>query len=271
MLNFEHRLPNAKLVYQRHPFLVNNCRGKKVLHIGCVDVGLMHERFATGQLLHQKLDEVSTVLWGIDIDEEGIDFLKSKDFDNVHTLDITEKRYLDMLIEQEFEVIIFSEVIEHLLNPGDMLDSIRTIMTAETRLLITAPNAYGVMPLLSMMKGIEFVHPDHNYYFSHVTLRNLVTKSDLLIEDEALYTFLGANFLPKKVRSKLIKFDSDTQQDVKNVGVTKKRKRKKLTFRGLYWLLLERLKIFITRRFIKFLFKRTVFWGDGIVLICRRN
>ena len=63
-MEFSHKLPNVKVVSDRHPFIVNRCRGKTVLHIGCVDSGLLEERYKQGQLLHQKIEEVALRQWG---------------------------------------------------------------------------------------------------------------------------------------------------------------------------------------------------------------
>jgi hypothetical protein len=77
-VNFRHRLPPATLVDGRHPFIVERCREKSVLHVGCVDAGLLEERFARGDLLHQKLERVARRPVGTDIDSEGIRFMLSK-------------------------------------------------------------------------------------------------------------------------------------------------------------------------------------------------
>jgi len=36
-LEFIHKLPDTNIVSGRHPFIVDYCSGKKVLHVGCVD------------------------------------------------------------------------------------------------------------------------------------------------------------------------------------------------------------------------------------------
>ena len=271
MLNFEHKLPQTKLVQHRHPYIIDYCQNKKILHIGCVDAGLMLERYKNGQLLHQKLDDVCSELWGVDIDKEGIDFLQSNGFENVYVMDVTNYDNVDILFKQKFDVIVFSEVVEHLLNPGDMLASIRGVMSDKTRLLMTAPNAYSATPIISMMKGVEWVHPDHNYYFSHVTLRNLATKSNLKVEEEALYTFFGAKDLPSAVASKLIRYQSNLTVSYESEPWTLKKIIKKLSFKTIFYSFNDLLKKMVVRLFVKYLFSKTVYWADGIILICKKN
>jgi 2-polyprenyl-3-methyl-5-hydroxy-6-metoxy-1,4-benzoquinol methylase len=270
MLEFAHSLPQTKLVQHRHPYIVDYCRDKKVLHIGCVDAGLMHERYENRQLLHQKLDDVCSGLWGVDIDQEGIEFLRSNDFENVYVMDATKKINIDRLSKQRFNVIVFSEVVEHLLNPGDMLTAIRGMMSDDTRLLMTAPNAYSAMPIISMMKGIEWVHPDHNYYFSHVTLRNLAIKSGLVVEEEALYTFFNTKDLPVAVGNAMIKYKSNLTVHYGIQPWNLKIFFRKLIPVNVYRSLKKRLNKLFIQMFIKYLFSKTTYWADGIILVCKK-
>ncbi len=77
------RLPKVQVVNGRQELIVNRCRDKKVLHLGCVDVGLLSERFPSGGLLHQQLAAVAGELWGVDIDTDGVSFLRSQGFNNL--------------------------------------------------------------------------------------------------------------------------------------------------------------------------------------------
>jgi hypothetical protein len=40
--------------------------------------------------------------------------------------------------------VVSGDIIERLLNPSMMLDGIRTLCAADTRLIITTPNAFGM-------------------------------------------------------------------------------------------------------------------------------
>jgi len=44
------RVPKVKTVMGRMDFVINRCKGKKVLHLGCVDEGLTAERIKSGEL-----------------------------------------------------------------------------------------------------------------------------------------------------------------------------------------------------------------------------
>ncbi|MEZ4677708.1 MAG: methyltransferase domain-containing protein [Caldilineaceae bacterium] len=122
-------LPKVPLIFRRHDFLVEIARGKRVLHLGCVDAGLLEERFNRGELLHQRLAMVTAELWrGFDIEEAGIDFLRAKGFDKLIVGDLS---YIDQFAElqqAEFDLILASEVVEHLQNPGLFFQAIQALM-----------------------------------------------------------------------------------------------------------------------------------------------
>lgn len=259
-LDFRHALPTAKLIRGRHPFIVDYCNGKKVLHIGCVDAGLMEERYNQNELLHQKLDKVASLLYGVDIDVDGIDFLKEKEFDNLFLADISDERQCSVLSGVEFDVIILSEVIEHLNNPGLMLESVKRLMNNETSLLLSVPNAFSTANIWNMLKGIEYVHPDHNYYFSFVTFNNILNKSKLDIKESYVYSFSDHAFKPN-VNIKSIYWD--LFRKFKSASGY-------LQFaKTIYGGFLSWLRSFWENQFVKFLYARSGFFGDGLLVICR--
>jgi 2-polyprenyl-3-methyl-5-hydroxy-6-metoxy-1,4-benzoquinol methylase len=260
--NFQHVLPAANLIKGRHPFIVDFCRDKKVLHIGCVDAGIMEERFQNNELLHQKLAQVSPFLYGVDIDVEGIEFLKNNGFDNLWVMDICDPKQQAALANIQFDVIILSEVIEHLNNPGFMLDAIKQLMTKETALLISVPNAFAAKNIWNMIKRQEYVHPDHNYYFSHVTFANVLTKSGLAVQENYIYAFNPVAFkrshnIVKSSYWYLHKRFEESSANwllfLKNIGLDFVNDVKALPENLLSW----------------FLYKRSGFFGDGLMAICK--
>jgi 2-polyprenyl-3-methyl-5-hydroxy-6-metoxy-1,4-benzoquinol methylase len=261
-MEFRHPLPTVRIVAERHPFIVSRCRGKSVLHVGCVDSGLLMERFARQELLHQKLDKVCTRVVGVDVDAPGIEFLARQGFKDVFVADISDPDSAPELAGQTFDVIILSEVLEHLPNPGLMLRAVmRYMRPGVTELLVTVPNAFSVTGLFGMAQGIEHVHPDHNFYFSHVTLRNLISKAGLQVAEELVYTFDGRN-LPPRVRDGLELGRSPSVDPAMLRNGPMKR---------LYWKARAWPATVLRRSVNRFLFRKSVFWADGLVAICTRS
>lgn len=171
--------------YGRDNYLVNICRGKKVLHIGACDAPYTLQKFKNNLLLHTKLSKVSREILGIDIDKDAIEFLSQEGYDNIVYYN------MDNLGDLEFkpEVIVFGETIEHLTNLGCALENIKKITNDECELLISTPNAFYIMNFFNSIRKKEEAHEDHKVLFSYQTLKQLLESKSFEIA-ETTYTFL---------------------------------------------------------------------------------
>jgi len=254
-------LPRVPILAGRQALILDRCQGKKVLRLGCVDADLVQTRFERGELMHQKLNQVADQLWGIDIDVAGISFLQDQGFANLQVGDICKMEGLSVLQQQAFEVIVASEVVEHLQNPGLFLSRARELMAPDrTELIITVPNAFRIDTLLWLLRGVELVHPDHNYWFSYVTASNLVRKSGLTITELYVYTLQPSGLLPRRGRP--------AHSSSGPTGPCAAGHRDHTDFT-----LLRRVPAYLKsvpkRLLAAFLYGRTPFWGDGLILVTK--
>jgi 2-polyprenyl-3-methyl-5-hydroxy-6-metoxy-1,4-benzoquinol methylase len=206
-MDFYTKLPSVPLVGDKHEFVIQQCKGKRVLHLGCVDAGVLEEKWQAGILLHQRLATVATELWGFDIDSAGIQFLQSKGIPHLVAGDGSRVEDLAPLQGIIFDVIVAGEVVEHLLNPGLFLDAIKTLMTpGVSELIVTVPNAYGIDSLVALLRGLEYVHPDHNYWFSYRTITNLILKRDYQIKTILAYSYQLVPFFFRPKQTSLLRY-----------------------------------------------------------------
>ena len=63
------KLPRHKPVL-RLPLILEECKNKKVLHLGCADAPFTEARLNKGNLLHLQISGVSSRNVGIDIDAD---------------------------------------------------------------------------------------------------------------------------------------------------------------------------------------------------------
>ena len=132
---------NNNICFDRDNFLCEYTRGKSILHIGCVDSGFIQEKFQNGDLLHLKLGKEVKELYGIDIDCDGIEFLKDKGIKGLECLDIsTTNSSLPRC-----DIVLVGEVLEHLTNPGLFVESVANIAKRNnSTVVITVPNAFDL-------------------------------------------------------------------------------------------------------------------------------
>ena len=257
------RLPKVPVLRGRIELILEKCKGKRVLHLGCVDAGLVHERLRSGELMHQKLTEVASELWGIDINAKDVSFLRHQGFNNLIVGDICHLERIEILRGKEFDVIVASEVVEHLQNPGLFLDGVKSLMIpGKTELIITVPNAFRVDTLVRLFRRIEYVHPDHYYWFSYHTITNFLQKNGFEIEKVYVYFFQPLHLFKTSIRK------LSPGKKVHKNGF----ERGKPTF-----------PIALVRRVVNyvrslprslttaFLLRINPFFGDGIIIVARVN
>src|SRR5436190_1514233 len=117
-------LPRSKIV-DRDTYFLDACRGKKVLHIGCTDAPFTQSKFASGALLHQKLGPVTSILVGVDIDKESVDWLTERGVKDLYVWDASNIKTLVAKIGFIPDVIVAGEVLEHLSSPLEFLTGVR--------------------------------------------------------------------------------------------------------------------------------------------------
>lgn len=179
--------------YLREDYLVESCKGKNVLHFGFADSPFTKERYGTNQMLHSRIKEVSKDLWGADIDKNSVDIYQKLSGDKQSwIMDVCNSSLDPKKYSKNFDVIIFGEILEHLLSPGDALKNLLKIAKENSaKLIITTPNALNAAGFVAAIKGHEIVHPEHYYYYSPVTLKRLL--NDCGFEDVKISFYSGKN------------------------------------------------------------------------------
>ena len=135
------------------------CVDKKVLHIGCSDYPI----FDPKTNMHIYLTPPRTKeLHGCD--PNGIDALRQH-YNGTYFNDVSEA-------DVDYDVILVPNIIEHLKNPGLMVEQLFKIKFK--MLFVLVPN-YSVSSQATYEKGIftERIHPDHYAWYSPYTLYNL--------------------------------------------------------------------------------------------------
>lgn len=186
-----------KLV-QRVEFIKSLCAEQRVLHLGCTNWPYTKDSIEKGMLLHFDLEKIAADLYGFDFDQSGLDILAEAGGKNLYRADL--ERLDEVHLDETFDVIIAGEIIEHLSNPGLLLNGIKRFMGPYSRLVITTVNAYcGMRFFIYGLRGrggiSEPVHPDHIAYYSYSTLSLLLKRHGLDVEEFMFYN-LGTEHRP---------------------------------------------------------------------------
>jgi hypothetical protein len=163
----------------RWNFIIEKCRGKSVLHLGCIGIteGSTAEKIDAmrqGGVLHTHLKELTLELVGVDYDMATIKELNKLGFTEIVYGNVENLDEID--IHKQFDIILCGDLIEHLSKPGAMLDGLRPFLHRETKLLITTPNAFGLLHFLRFACGRFREGNDHVISFSTFTLHHLLRR-----------------------------------------------------------------------------------------------
>ena len=176
----------ASPLVNRDDFLLQVTKGKKVLHLGFVDhLPLIDEKIRQGKWLHKKLIDNTTLCYGIDINQEGIEYIqKEHHIDNLYTLDVILDTLPQALLDVKFDYLLIPDVIEHIGNPVAFLEVIREKFKQNTsKIILTTPNAFRWNNFLNVFKHRELINSDHRFWFTPYTLSKIVTDAGYKIDD----------------------------------------------------------------------------------------
>jgi 2-polyprenyl-3-methyl-5-hydroxy-6-metoxy-1,4-benzoquinol methylase len=161
----------------RDETILDICRDRRVLHLGCVgftDHPLEEKIAFASKSLHRRLSDTSDCI-GIDNDAHSIRELQGQGiFQNVRLGNAEDLHGLDGL--GTFDIVLASDLIEHLSNPGRMLECAQSFMRPDGLLVISTPNAFGLPNFVRYAAGRYREGAQHVLNFNMITLRQLLER-----------------------------------------------------------------------------------------------
>ncbi|MEO5857553.1 MAG: methyltransferase domain-containing protein [Pyrinomonadaceae bacterium] len=175
---------------QRVEYILSQCEGKEVLHLGCTNWPYTQASIKDGTLLHSTIAKRSSSLFGIDADEKGLAELRASGYSDLFLGNLEDLS--ECSLNRTFDVVVAGEVIEHLNNPGLFLEGVKRYLRHDSVLILTTINAYGALRYaLYSLKGKrgenEPVHPDHVAYYSFSTLGLLLRRHNFDVGEFLFY------------------------------------------------------------------------------------
>ncbi|MDA3892738.1 MAG: class I SAM-dependent methyltransferase [Salinivirgaceae bacterium] len=137
------KLPALNYVFEQD-WILSKCVAKKVLHLGCAGDALMN--LGAEASLHVKLLGIAKELCGIELNEAALSQLKEwcpASESNIYFIGNVESLEKIPIIDK-FDIIVAGSIIEHLSNPGLMLEGLARYCHKDTLLLISTPHAWGL-------------------------------------------------------------------------------------------------------------------------------
>lgn len=130
---------------------------------------------ASGQL-HQDLLGVCPKVYGLDLHPDSPD-IDTCDFDDPSA---------PLPKHDDVELVICGEILEHLSNPGFLLQRLRAAYPSQP-LIVSVPNAFSQAAAYHIKRGFENVNRDHVAWYSPKTLEWLLARYNYKVKNWAWY------------------------------------------------------------------------------------
>jgi SAM-dependent methyltransferase len=153
-------------------------KGARVLEFGCA-TGYMSEVLKTSK---------GCSVTGIEIDPEAGELAKEH-CDRVIVGDAEELDYDELLRKERFDAILFVDVLEHLKEPGDLLERIRPFLSRRGSVLASIPNiAHGSVRLALLAGEFRYrrtglLDDTHLRFFTRQGVQELFERSGFVISN----------------------------------------------------------------------------------------
>ncbi len=184
-LDMVHRLPPATLV-DRFSYLCALAQGRRVVHVGFVDAGCQLLNEQSGAWLHEHLAGAAAELVGLDLDVAGVEDARRRGY-AAHAVDCRDIEAVRDLGLEPADLVVAGEVIEHLDDPGSFLDGLHALVAPGGLLVVTTPNAAGLVNAAALLGNYEVNHPDHVVLFTCTTLDAMLTRHSWEPVEHAVY------------------------------------------------------------------------------------
>ena len=163
-------------VLPKDDLLVELARGRCVLDLGCVDHD-SDEALARGdEWLHARLQSVAKKLVGVDLLATDVEALNARGFD-IRVADVE-----SLQLGEQFDLIVAGDLIEHLSNIGQFLDSVSRHMHDESVFVVTTPNPFNIEQFAqALFRNKILVNPEHTVWIDPRVMHELISRSPLEI------------------------------------------------------------------------------------------
>lgn len=185
-------LPEKPAWYHQQFLKKGKAQGKTLLDIGC---GLGHFLYSAKNL--------GCEVYGIDFDRRSVELAK-KHFFLENIFPQTLGKFIAQNSDKRFDFVTFFEVLEHLDNPAEFLESVKLLLNPGSEIVLSVPNRNRKIDPL----GDGDLPPNHLTKWSSTALSKFLTQhgfeiSELIIKDLEPDDLVG--FLRLKIKFAIVK------------------------------------------------------------------
>lgn len=157
------------------------------------------------------LDEAQKMGWhvtGVEMSRQLVQHARK-----ILGLRVLNGEFIKVKLMKKFDVIIMSQVIEHLVNPGPSLNKIKILLKKNGVLYIATPNIESWLFKIQQKDFPYMIPPEHVYFYSPKSLNILLRKYGFKVNKLGTYGYQQdlAGIIKRLIKGKSVFFS--TEQD----------------------------------------------------------
>lgn len=162
----------------------------------CLDIGCWN-----GNLGEMLIREKNCSVDGVDVNEEMLEQAQKKGYRHTYVINLNSENIQFSEIKRKYDVIMFADVLEHLINPELVLKLAKTKLKKKGRIIISLPNVAFILNRIQLLLGRweyrEFGTLDktHLKFYTVESGRKMVESTGLKVRKIQPYNQFG--MLPK--------------------------------------------------------------------------
>lgn len=163
----------------RVEFLVERCRDRRILDIGCV----AHDeaRMQSPDWLHARLASAASSCLGVDVLDDGVAAMNRAGFEAiVHDLSTGPGRLAE---GPPFDVIVAGELIEHVPDLTMLFRAAHDLLAPDGELILTTPNPYAPHRVEAGQRGDCWENTDHIMYAFPSGIAELAERAGMVLAE----------------------------------------------------------------------------------------
>lgn len=165
-------------VVEKNAYIVERCKGRRVLDLGCIDHSHTTALALGDQWLHRQIKAVASHLTGLDILPIDAAELNRLGYD-IRTGDA--ERFD---LGETYDVIVAGDLIEHLSNIGLFLRCVKRHMHTESIFIFSTPNPFNIeQALAAVLSNTIHVHPQHAAWLNPHVCWELTQREGLAVQE----------------------------------------------------------------------------------------
>lgn len=174
---FRRAIARSHAPITKSAFVLDSCAGAKVLDVGCLDHSGAKAIAAGPNWLHAQVRDVARSLIGLDFVAKDVEMMNQLGYS------IIVGNAEEFQLNEQFEVVLAADVVEHLSNLGLFLERAREHLVERGRLVLTTPNPFALGHFAhALIRGEIAVNDEHTVWLDPLVLFELLGRHGFVVQ-----------------------------------------------------------------------------------------